>query len=487
MKHICMFFLGLLSSAIASFATAQVSRIVYAPDSLSGELVLYADDFSPDKLYVWEMDIPDDATVLVTRINNTYIGPNGVYVFENDTRQLVDKTNIGIYTDTIHSAAVITVVLDHPTYSVTQDPAMLVRFSVISQSFGSGTVTYGGDVELPNGTLTVSGHHNSMGIDVSAVLGGKYSDYTCFGSPRGGRIRGSNEGYLVLEGNPLGYGANMNVYINRYVHGNVLMTASTGRVGIGLDNPKEKLHIGGCLRGNGVGGALTIRTDYGTLTLGPQDDSTALFSTNKESFRFNRRVDLAGGLYLPAATITNGWFSSYFQWQGHSLVMGSPVGSYNHNSVDLLPGGVDVDTLYSQIRMYTATGLNRQELHIQLNTASNCWFNNKGNFGIGTSSPQYKLDVNGTIRAKEILVNLNGGADFVFEDDYRLRPLDEVKSFIQENGHLPEIQSAADMQENGVSITDLQIQLLQKIEELTLYIIQQNERIENLEQQLINR
>lgn len=110
-----------------------------------------------------------------------------------------------------------------------------------------------------------------------------------------------------------------------------------------------------------------------------------------------------------------------------------------------------------------------------------------GNVGIGTTAPAYKLDVNGTLRANEILVNIGNGADFVFEDNYQLRPLQEVSTFIQENGHLPEIQSAADMQENGVSITDLQIQLLQKIEELTLYIIQQNERIENLEQQLINR
>lgn len=76
------------------------------------------------------------------------------------------------------------------------------------------------------------------------------------------------------------------------------------------------------------------------------------------------------------------------------------------------------------------------------------------------------------------------GADYVFDNNYNLRPLQEVSSYIQENGHLPEIQSATDMQQNGVNISDFQIQLLQKIEELTLYIIRQDERIRDLEKQL---
>ena len=89
----------------------------------------------------------------------------------------------------------------------------------------------------------------------------------------------------------------------------------------------------------------------------------------------------------------------------------------------------------------------------------------------------------GTIRASEIIVSTTG-ADFVFADDYELRPLSEVKTFIQENKHLPEIKSAQEMQENGVGINELQTQLLQKIEELTLYILQQEERIKALETEL---
>lgn len=72
----------------------------------------------------------------------------------------------------------------------------------------------------------------------------------------------------------------------------------------------------------------------------------------------------------------------------------------------------------------------------------------------------------------------------MFADDYQLRPLSEVKTFIQENKHLPEIKSAQEMQENGVGINELQTQLLQKIEELTLYLIQQEQIIQELRQEV---
>ncbi|GHT03423.1 hypothetical protein AGMMS49525_08470 [Bacteroidia bacterium] len=104
----------------------------------------------------------------------------------------------------------------------------------------------------------------------------------------------------------------------------------------------------------------------------------------------------------------------------------------------------------------------------------------QGNVGIGKADPTNKLDVNGIIHAKEVKVDNTGWADFVFNEDYKLRPLSEVNSFIQENKHLPEIPSASEVQKEGVNLGEMQTKLLQKVEELTLYLIQQNNTMQEL-------
>ena len=80
------------------------------------------------------------------------------------------------------------------------------------------------------------------------------------------------------------------------------------------------------------------------------------------------------------------------------------------------------------------------------------------------------MDVRGTIRATEIIVN-TAGADFVFDKEYKLPTLTEVDAYIKENGHLPAVPAAEDMQSGGMKVSELQTLLLQKIEELTLYTI----------------
>ena len=106
-----------------------------------------------------------------------------------------------------------------------------------------------------------------------------------------------------------------------------------------------------------------------------------------------------------------------------------------------------------------------------------------GNVGIGTTNPQYLLSVRGTVGAEEFIVTNTGWSDYVFQPGYRLRPLSEVGAYIQANHHLPDIPSEAEVKEKGVSMGDMQSKLLAKVEELTLHMIQAEERNNRLEEQ----
>ena len=105
-----------------------------------------------------------------------------------------------------------------------------------------------------------------------------------------------------------------------------------------------------------------------------------------------------------------------------------------------------------------------------------------GNVGIGTNNPgsNYKLAVEGTIGARKVKVTTQAWADYVFEKDYRLPTLQEVELYIGLNKHLPDVPSANEIEKNGLDLGDNQATLLKKIEELTLYIIEQNKKIEAL-------
>jgi len=190
--------------------------------------------------------------------------------------------------------------------------------------------------------------------------------------------------------------------------------------------------------------------------------------------------------------------------------------------------GLDINW-YGGVRLRTSTGVGFQLLE-------------NGNVGIGTASPVAKLDVNGGVRffdfisagsnswiwhtpddnvrktlyiapmnaantdwdwskafiingengnallngkfeAKEVKVTLTPTADFVFENEYNLPKLEDVEKHIKEKKHLPEIASAKVMEKDGVNIGEFQIKLLQKIEELTLYSIEQNKQIKNLQEE----
>ncbi len=111
----------------------------------------------------------------------------------------------------------------------------------------------------------------------------------------------------------------------------------------------------------------------------------------------------------------------------------------------------------------------------------------KGNsnyIGIGTINPQNLLDVNGTIRGKEIKAQVDGWYDHVFEKDYILMPIRDLEVFVKNNKRLPEIPTASDVLECGLDLGKTNALLVKKIEELTLYVIELNRKIEKLESEL---
>jgi hypothetical protein len=119
-----------------------------------------------------------------------------------------------------------------------------------------------------------------------------------------------------------------------------------------------------------------------------------------------------------------------------------------------------------------------------------------GKIGIGTTSPDELLTVKGKIHTQEVLVDLDGAVapDYVFEKyfngfsemmpDYKLISLEELEAFLKENKHLPNVPSAKMMIEDGISLKEMNLILLQKIEELTIYTLQQQKEIDILKEKI---
>lgn len=117
-----------------------------------------------------------------------------------------------------------------------------------------------------------------------------------------------------------------------------------------------------------------------------------------------------------------------------------------------------------------------------------------GNVGIGSLNPDAKLTVKGRIHAEEVKVDLDVPADYVFQKyysgkstlkpEYKMPNLEEVEKFTKENNHLPNIPSAKEIQEKGLNIGEMSNLLLQKIEELTLYTIEQNKLIKEQQKRI---
>ena len=148
-------------------------------------------------------------------------------------------------------------------------------------------------------------------------------------------------------------------------------------------------------------------------------------------------------------------------------------------------GGLRIDNLGVPKAFVFWTNNNPSRFGIWVNGDNRLTINNDGRVGIGTiDTGTHKLAVEGTIGSREVVVEPDGWSDFVFEKDYKLRPLEEVEQHIKEKGHLPEIPSEAEVAENGISLGEMNAKLLQKVEELTLYLIEQNKEVKELKEKV---
>ncbi|RXG11372.1 hypothetical protein DSM03_1179 [Leeuwenhoekiella aestuarii] len=196
---------------------------------------------------------------------------------------------------------------------------------------------------------------------------------------------------------------------------------------------------------------------------------------------FGQWIDSGTVLNTQDAVVT----SSSITTSGELIIRDSNLGQ-NHDKVQFYRDDSINDKAHLKLQLadeLTATfevGYNRYQDGIWVPYFSL----NNGSLGIATSTPDEKLTVNGKIHSKEVRVDLSVPApDYVLEKDYSLKPLDEVENYIIANKHLPEIPSANDFEREGISVGEMNMLLLKKIEELTLHLISQNKKVENLNQQ----
>jgi hypothetical protein len=242
-------------------------------------------------------------------------------------------------------------------------------------------------------------------------------------------VIGVTNGNLHLDPYP-GYALYLNYYQRDSNSGNKgMMISPSGNVGIGTNNPQRKLDVRG---GQNLGGTLYITSPY------------------------------AGG-YCEGIRISagsNNWAT---------IALGSTGDSGTGENV------------------WSIHRTNNNDFSISRNSpdgANGMVITKSGNIGLGTINPQSKLEVAGTIRSKEVKIEATGWSDFVFDKNYDLPKLSDVEKHINEKQHLPGIPSEKEVLENGISVGEMQAKLLQKIEELTLYIIEQDKQNKDLQKQI---
>jgi hypothetical protein len=199
-----------------------------------------------------------------------------------------------------------------------------------------------------------------------------------------------------------------------------------------------------------------------------------------------------GNAYLGCNALTNGVSISPSGHVGIGTL--NPSSSYNldvvgfakADGIDINNGNVDGGRLifrsqgYPEWRVRNINGLGFFPGEGQ---PTSLWLDNSGSIGVGVQDTHgYKFAVNGSAVFTKVVVKATSSnfPDYVFHNNYRLRPLSEVEEYIRQNHHLPEVPSAEEVGKNGLDVGDNQAALLKKVEELTLYVIELNKQIQEL-------
>lgn len=162
--------------------------------------------------------------------------------------------------------------------------------------------------------------------------------------------------------------------------------------------------------------------------------------------------------------------------QGSFLFIDNPNSSYGGNATMV------------GIRTTGGSGSHYNFMKLQNTDGTKFLINGAGDVAIGSGDTYgYKLAVNGTIRAKEIKVEAGPWPDYVFKPGYKLPSLEEVSFYIRQNGHLPSVPSAKDLEVNGANLGELVKLQMKKIEELTIYLIEKDKQLKAQQEQITSQ
>ncbi len=240
---------------------------------------------------------------------------------------------------------------------------------------------------------------------------------------------------------------------------NILPTS--GNVGIGTTNPLHgKLHIAG----DGAANGINLWTNSGETTSRIWINSTA------NTFHVTRGDNPLRGITIDNLGLVG-------------IGTATPKHGKLHISGNGASQGINLWTNSGEVtsRIWIDAPNNTFHLSRSSDALKGITIDDLGNVGMGTTTPTHRLAVNGTVRAKEIICEVGPWPDYVFASAYELISLIEVKNFIDLNGHLPNIPSAKVVAQEGIKLAEMNVKLLEKIEELTLYTIEQESKINSLE------